>query len=93
MRRKKFPRISCASDKNVKGSVWTSTAIDADSKLIPTFHVGTRDAACACEFKHAKHPHSYATWLKRARARMDRRRARRDPEAAPTKRGFRGYSD
>jgi IS1 family transposase len=32
------------------GSVWTWTAIDADTKLVPSFHVGTRDAWCACEF-------------------------------------------
>jgi IS1 family transposase len=32
------------------GSVWTWTAIDADTKLVPTFHVGTRDAGCAYEF-------------------------------------------
>jgi IS1 family transposase len=30
--------------------VWTWIAIDADTKLVPTFHVGTRDAACAYEF-------------------------------------------
>jgi IS1 family transposase len=48
-----------AKDKNVPtekrndpgvGSVWTWTAIDADTKLVPCFHVGTRDAACAYEF-------------------------------------------
>jgi len=48
-----------AKDKNVPesmrnkrgvGSVWTWTAIDADTKIMPAFHVGTRDAACACEF-------------------------------------------
>jgi IS1 family transposase len=32
------------------GSVWTWIAIDADTKLVPTFHVGTRDAGCAYEF-------------------------------------------
>jgi IS1 family transposase len=32
------------------GDVWTWTAIDADTKLVPTFHVGTRDGACAYEF-------------------------------------------
>lgn len=32
------------------GSVWTWTAIDADTKLMPWFHVGTRDADCAYEF-------------------------------------------
>src|SRR2546423_306385 len=32
------------------GSVWTWTAIDADTKLIPCWLVGTRDAGCATEF-------------------------------------------
>ncbi len=32
------------------GSVWTWIAIDADTKLVPTFHVGTRDGGCAYEF-------------------------------------------
>jgi IS1 family transposase len=48
-----------AKDKNVPeekrdqfgiGSVWTWTAIDADSKLIPSWRVGTRDAGVASEF-------------------------------------------
>jgi IS1 family transposase len=48
-----------AKDKNVPdqkrdqfgiGSVWTWTAIDADSKLIPCWLVGTRDVGCATEF-------------------------------------------
>ena len=48
-----------AKDKNVPaskkelpgvGSIWTWTAIDADTKLIAGFHVGTRDAGCAYEF-------------------------------------------
>jgi IS1 family transposase len=48
-----------AKDKNLPdsmrgkpgvGSVWTWTAICADTKLVPSFHVGTRDAACAYEF-------------------------------------------
>lgn len=32
------------------GDVWTFTGIDADSKLIPSFLVGSRDAGCATEF-------------------------------------------
>lgn len=32
------------------GDVWTFTAIDADTKLIPSFQVGTRDAGCATDF-------------------------------------------
>src|SRR3989449_532354 len=36
--------------KNLVGSVWTWIAIDADTKLVPMFHVGTRDAWCAWHF-------------------------------------------
>jgi IS1 family transposase len=32
------------------GDVWTFTAIDADTKLMPSFLVGSRDAGCASEF-------------------------------------------
>jgi IS1 family transposase len=32
------------------GDVWTWTAIDADSKLVPSWLVGSRDGACATEF-------------------------------------------
>lgn len=32
------------------GSVWTWTALDADTKLMVGYHVGTRDAGCAFEF-------------------------------------------
>jgi IS1 family transposase len=48
-----------AKDKNVPqdkrgqfgvGSVWTWTCIDADTKLIPSWLVGTRDAGTAYEF-------------------------------------------
>jgi IS1 family transposase len=42
-------RPNC-EDKNLVGSVWTWVAIDADTKLVPAFHVGTRDAWCACHF-------------------------------------------
>ena len=37
-------------DKSLVGSVWTWIAIDADTKLVPAFHVGTRDAWCAWHF-------------------------------------------
>jgi IS1 family transposase len=45
-------------DKNIlpdeqgygRGSIWTWTAIDADTKLMAAYHVGTRDAGCAYEF-------------------------------------------
>ncbi len=48
-----------AKDKNLPpamrgkygvGSVWTWTALCADTKLVVSFHVGTRDADCAYEF-------------------------------------------
>ncbi|MCW5889083.1 MAG: IS1 family transposase [bacterium] len=48
-----------AKDKNLPdsmrhkpgvGSIWTWTAICADTKLVPSFHIGTRDAGCAWEF-------------------------------------------
>jgi IS1 family transposase len=32
------------------GSIWTWTALDAGTKLVPCFHVGTRDAGCAYKF-------------------------------------------
>jgi IS1 family transposase len=32
------------------GDVWTFTAIDAETKLVPSFLVGSRDAGCATEF-------------------------------------------
>jgi IS1 family transposase len=38
------------AEKRVAGSVWTWTAIDADSKLIPCWLIGSRDAGCATEF-------------------------------------------
>jgi len=34
------------------GDVYTWTAIDSDSKLMPCWHVGTRAAESACEFMH-----------------------------------------
>jgi IS1 family transposase len=52
LREQKGPSESreCAADRNLVGSVWTWTAIDADTKLKPAFHVGTRDAWCAWHF-------------------------------------------
>lgn len=38
------------AEKRVAGSVWTWTAIDADTKLIPCWLIGKRDAGCATEF-------------------------------------------
>src|SRR4030043_1421914 len=48
-----------SKDKNVPeehsgefgyGDVWTFTAIDADTKLVPCWKVGTRDIDCAYDF-------------------------------------------
>jgi IS1 family transposase len=47
-----------AKDKHVlpdeegfgRGSIWTWTALDSETKLIAGYHVGTRDAGCAYEF-------------------------------------------
>ena len=32
------------------GDVWTWTAIDADTKLIPSWYIGARDTEAACMF-------------------------------------------
>lgn len=32
------------------GDVWTFTCVDADTKLVPSFLVGSRDSGCATEF-------------------------------------------
>lgn len=32
------------------GDIWTWVAIDADSKLVPSWRIGNRDSATACEF-------------------------------------------
>lgn len=66
MRNLKVRRVQCdeiwafvgMKEKNVPalrkgtgvGDVWTWTAIDADTKLVPAYFIGTRDAACATEF-------------------------------------------
>jgi len=34
------------------GDVWTWVALDSDTKLVPTFHIGPRDAAAATAFMH-----------------------------------------
>lgn len=49
-----------AKEKNVSaekkaegwGDVWTWVALDPDSKLVPTWFVGNRDAGCAYHFMH-----------------------------------------
>jgi len=48
-RRASITSANC-DDKDAAGSIWTWTAIDADTKLVPAFHVGTRDAWCAWHF-------------------------------------------
>ena len=40
------------SAPEVAGDVWTWTAIDADSKLVPSWLIGTRDLATAYDFMH-----------------------------------------
>jgi IS1 family transposase len=37
-------------DSTDKGDCWTWVALDADTKLVPSFLVGKRDAACAASF-------------------------------------------
>jgi IS1 family transposase len=37
-------------EEGVRGSVWTWIALDADSKLIISYSIGTRDAWSACHF-------------------------------------------
>jgi IS1 family transposase len=41
---------SSKADPGAVGSIWTWTAIDADSKLMVSYHIGTRDAGCAHHF-------------------------------------------
>jgi IS1 family transposase len=50
MRRAPFTSTPGCADSDLVGSVWTWVAIDADTKLVPSFHVGIRDAACAFHF-------------------------------------------
>ncbi len=38
------------SDDPSKGDVWTWVAVDAETKLVPSFLVGKRDSACATAF-------------------------------------------
>jgi IS1 family transposase len=39
-------------DKNGVGSVWAWTALDSDTKLVPCWFVGSRDASAAYHFMH-----------------------------------------
>lgn len=41
---------TAVAEGRVAGSVWTWTAIDSDTKLIPCWLIGKRDAGCATEF-------------------------------------------
>jgi len=43
---------SMKAKPEVAGDVWTWTALDADSKLMVSYIVGTRDADAATEFMH-----------------------------------------
>ena len=47
---KKQRRIDPFNNLNRLGDVWTFCAIDADSKAVPCFRVGSRDRATATEF-------------------------------------------
>jgi hypothetical protein len=47
---RKIHQARCHDPRAMVGSVWTWVAIDADTKLVPAFHVGTRDAWCAYHF-------------------------------------------
>ena len=38
------------AEKRIAGDIWTWVAIDADTKLIPCWLLGKRDAGCATEF-------------------------------------------
>lgn len=49
-KQKNVPAMKSAPE--VAGDVWTWTALDADSKLIVSYMVGTRDADAATEFMH-----------------------------------------
>jgi DDE domain len=40
------------SEQHTAGDVWVWAAIDADTKLIPSWLLGKRDAGCATEFIH-----------------------------------------
>ena len=51
--------LRCAKEKKPPemkakrwGDVWTWVALDADTKLVPAWFVGTRDAAAAYHFMH-----------------------------------------
>ncbi|PZR74504.1 MAG: IS1 family transposase [Chthoniobacterales bacterium] len=45
---------NCSAEMKAKGAgdVWTWTALDAETKLIPCWFVGHRDAGCAYHFMH-----------------------------------------
>jgi len=45
---------NCRGERKVKGAgdVWTWVAIDPDSKLVPCWFIGKRDAGCAYHFMH-----------------------------------------
>src|SRR5438270_5726643 len=45
---------NCSAEMKAKGAgdVWTWTALDAETKLIPCWFVGQRDAGCAYHFIH-----------------------------------------
>ncbi len=49
----KAKNVESAKDApDVAGDVWTWTAIDADTKLVPSWRIGSRDLATAYDFMH-----------------------------------------
>jgi len=47
---KKQRHVTAEDDKSRVGDTWTFVAVDADTKLVPAFLVGKRDAACTHAF-------------------------------------------
>jgi IS1 family transposase len=47
---KKQRHVTAEDDRSRVGDTWTFVAIDADTKLVPSFFVGKRDAACTHAF-------------------------------------------
>jgi IS1 family transposase len=48
----KEKNCSAEMKKDGKGDVWTWVALDADTKLVPCWFIGNRDAGCAYHFMH-----------------------------------------
>jgi IS1 family transposase len=48
----KEKNVTAEKKRDGQGDVWTWTALDPDTKLVPCWFVGTRDAGCAYHFMH-----------------------------------------